>query len=450
MKLTRKFSRLIGFDTGYESVPARVRVAIERQQDASERLTAWIQLGIVLFFGTLYAVAPKTYSGNWMYPPVTIALALFVGAALIRLAVTHRGRAPGWFLAAMVVIDVILLLALIWSFHIQYGQPPAFSLKAPILLYVFIFIALRALRFEARYVLLAGGTAAAGWLFLAMYAVLSGPAGEVITRNYVQYLTSNSVLIGAELNKIIAILVVTVVLSVALARARRLMIRSVVEEEAARDLSRFFAPEIADRITRAELQVLPGHGEARQASILTVDIRGFTRLAKRVSPSDLIGTLVEYHSRMVPVIHGHGGSIDKFLGDGLLATFGAAAPSKTHAADALRALEDIVAAADEWNEARRAASDAPLEIGAAVASGDVVFGAVGGDTRLEYTVIGDTVNLAAKLEKHNKITNSRALTTSLTLELATEQGYRSRREVERLPPAPVGGGDTIEVVVIAR
>lgn len=230
-----------------EAVPARIRAAIERQQDDSERLTAWIQLGIVLFFALLYWVAPKTYSGNLMFPPVTFALAGFMAAALLRLIVAHRGRAPGWFVGGLIVVDISLLLLLIWSFHIQYQQPPAFFLKAPTLLNVFIFIALRALRFEALYVILAGCTAAVGWLILASWVVFTDPG--MVTRDYVHYLTANAVLIGAEIDKVIAILVVTAVLSLAILRARRLLVTAIVEAAAAQDLSRFFAPEIAHRIT---------------------------------------------------------------------------------------------------------------------------------------------------------------------------------------------------------
>ncbi len=443
--------RSLGLARPGESMPERVRVAIQRQQDFSERLAAWIQFGIVVFFATLYMVAPKTYRGDLMFPPVTIALFLFFMAAAARLFLAHRWRLPGWFLGGAVVVDITLLLLMIWSFHIQYEQPASFYLKAPTMIYVFIFIALRALRFEARYVVLAGLTAAAGWFAMAMYAVFADPTGGMITRDYVQYLTSNTVLIGAELDKIIAILVVTAVLSIALMRARRLLIRSVVEAAAARDLSRFFAPETAARITGAEGRIRPGHGEARDASILTTDIRGFTKLARRLDPDELIGALVEYQSRMVSVIQRHGGSIDKFLGDGVLATFGAAEPSETHAADAMRALEEVQHEIEAWNAERESAGAAPLAVGAAVASGRVVFGAVGDETRLEYTVIGDAVNLAAKLEKHNKVLASRALATAEAYALACEQGYSPAREPESLPQTAIPDiEDPVDIVVLAR
>ena len=84
-------------------------------------------------------------------------------------------RLPAWLLALSIIIDMALLFGLIWSFHLQYAQPPSFYLKAPTLLYVFIFIALRALRFEAKYVVFAGLAAALGWLAMVLYVVFVDP-----------------------------------------------------------------------------------------------------------------------------------------------------------------------------------------------------------------------------------------------------------------------------------
>ena len=101
------------------------------------------------------------------------------------LGLAYRGRLPGWLLSLSVVIDMALLLGLIWSFHLQYNQPPSFYLKAPTLLYVFIFIALRALRFEARYVVMSGLVAAIGWGFMIGYVVVAEVGNPMITRDYI-------------------------------------------------------------------------------------------------------------------------------------------------------------------------------------------------------------------------------------------------------------------------
>lgn len=195
----------------------------------------------------------------------------------------------------------------------------------------------------------------------------------------------------------------------------------------------------------------PGFGEAREATILTVDIRGFTQLSKTLPPPDLIGLLVEYQTSMVPAIREHGGSIDKFLGDGILATFGATKPSATHAADALRAIEAVISQCREWNERRAKAGDPPVALGIAAAAGDVIFGAVGDEARLEYTVIGDAVNVAAKLEKHNKAIGAHAIVTGETYDLAVSQGYRRSVEPDRISHVEIQGLDRpVEVVVLAR
>lgn len=442
--------QFLGIEFGHRDVPARVRTAIAEQQDASERLIAWVQFGVVVTFGVLYTLSPKTSDIDPWQTPVAMSLAAYFAFSVLRLWFAYRIRLPAWFLTLSVAADLALLMMLIWSFHIQYEQPPSFYLKAPTLLYVFIFIALRALRFEARFVLLAGFFAAAGWMLLVVYVVTIDPRDTMITRDYVAYMTSNSILLGAEFDKIISILMVTGILAVALMRARRLLERSVIEATAAADLARFFSPEIADKITHSDQRIRPGQGEAREAAILNVDIRGFTAMANEMDPSELIRLLYDYESRMVPVIQAHGGNIDKFLGDGILATFGAVLPTESYAADALRAVDALLITADDWNAERTAAGLPPIAVGMAVVTGRIIFGAVGDDTRLEYTVIGDPVNLCAKLEKHNRTVRSRALTTGGTFDLAERQGYAAPMARERQLSAAVEGVATgVDLVVIA-
>ncbi len=433
-----------------DGLPERVMAAIERQQRDSELLIGWVQVIIAVTLGALYLASPKAFSPEADFAPVPWAVGAYLVFNALRLALGYRDALPRWSPALSVIIDMVLLFGLIWSFHLQYEQPASFYLKAPTFLWVFTFIALRALRFEARFVLLAGATAAAGWLVLVIYATMIDPSDDMITRDYVDYLTSSSVLIGAEVEKLVAILLVTLVLSLALLRARGLLIRSVVEGTAAEELSRFFAPEVAQQITSSETGVRPGQGELREAAVLTIDVRGFTRLAMTLEPNDLMELLGEYESRMIRVVQAHRGSIDKFMGDGLLATFGAAAASETFAADALNAVRDLVEDSHRWAAEREAKGLAPLTINFAVAAGPLVFGAIGDETRLEYTVIGEPVNLAAKLEKHNKVERVAAVTTVDTLDRAIAQGYQPTSGHERRPARRVEGlAEPVDLVVLA-
>ena len=433
-------------------LPPRVREAIRRQEVESQRLISLLQLGVVLFFMFLAAIQPDqpgAVRNPGAVDPVSLVLGGYALFTLVRLYLSWRERLVPWVLYLSIVLDMALLLALIWSFHIEYGQPPSFYLKAPTMIYVFIFIGLRVLTFRARYVVAAGITAAVGWAALSAYAVYASGGMEMITRDYVEYMTSNSVLIGAEADKIIAILVVTAVLAVAMNQARRLVVRSAAEGAAARDLARFFSPEVARQITASEQVIEAGSGEARDAAVLFCDIRGFTRFAHAVSPGEVIAMLTEYQQALVPVILGNGGTIDKFMGDGIMATFGAVRPSATAAADALRAVDAVMEAAAAWNRNRAAEGRPAHRVNAAVAFGPIVFGAVGDIDRLEYTVIGDPVNQAAKLEKANRAQGVDALTDRRTWEAAVGQGYEAGSVEHRSGSRLEGFDEPVDLVVLA-
>jgi adenylate cyclase len=448
--LTRLRTRLFG-GGGPQKLPERVQAAIRQQQERSEIIIGWVQLVIVALVASVYestsmpaGVVQEDYSFE------TEVFAIYGLFCVVRLALAYRRLLLPWMLYVSVVADIALLMGLIYSFHYKYAQPAVFYLKVPTLLYVFLFIALRALRFEARFVVFTGLVAVAGWIALILYAVSGrgGPPNQ--TDDFVEYMTSNALLIHAEADKLIAILLTTAVLAVAISRARYLLVRAVSEGAAARDLSRFFDPDVAQRIRSAAMAVKAGEGELRDVAILTVDLRGFTRLSTELQPGDVMKLLQDYQGRVCPQIVSNGGSIDKFLGDGILASFGAVTHSPTAAADALRAADAVLAAADRWIADRQAVGLPPLSIGLAIASGRVVFGAVGDGERLEFTVIGDAVNFAAKLEKHNKDERTRAITDAGTYALAESQGYKPPGLRERRPGRRVAGvADSVDIVVLA-
>ncbi len=445
--LPRSLFTHLGTAAHAPNLPRRVQRLIIAQEERSERLITYVQLGVVLIFAALYFVAPKPADASLtMFEPVPLVLAPYFAFTLIRLYLTHRGFMPGWFLVLSMVVDVTMLWALIWSFHIDYGQNAAFYLKIPTFAYIFIFIAIRALRFDPRFVMSMGAFAAAGWVIMVGYAVIDG-GEQVITRSFVDYLSGNYVLVGAEFDKIFTLAVVTGVLSFAVVRARRTLLTAVREEAAGRELRRFLSEGVADAVTRAEIEVVAGRAEARDAAIMMLDVRGFTGFSENRSPTAVVDMLTTFHAVAIPLITRHGGVVDKFMGDGVMATFGAVVPSTTAARDALGALEEVMAEASRWAEA----TGAGLAVNGAVAAGPVVFAAVGHDDRLEYTVIGAAANLAAKLEKHNKVEKTRALTTAATFERAVAEGFEPRRDVEHRLGRPVAGVDEpVDLVALGR
>jgi adenylate cyclase len=261
---------------------------------------------------------------------------------------------------------------------------------------------------------------------------------------------SYQVLLGAEVDKVVSLMMVTLILTIGLVRARKLLFRAVSDQVAATELSRFFAPEVAGRIRNSDIALEPGQAELRHAAILMVDLRGFTPLTHQIAPGEVMALLSEYQSRVVAAVTGHGGSIDKFMGDGILASFGATRPSASFAADALRAVDELLASTAMWSAERRARGLPAPEVGAAAAIGPVMFGTIGDESRLEYTVIGEPVNTAAKLEKHTKAEGVRALCTADTYQLARSQGYGPGRPHDSLGRRRVAGiEEPVDLIALA-
>ncbi len=446
------WSRARDWLTGAElgDLPSHVQRDLDRHRQRNEILAGWIQASLVFVFAVFYTLSRKTFSEDTILRPVPWALGVYAAFTAWRLYLAYRNKLGHPMLMCSVVVDVSVLMVTIWSFHIQYGQPAAFYLKAPTVLYVFIFIALRALSLAPIYVLFAGVSAAAGWIILVAIAIMAPGGRELITRDYVAYMTSLHILIGGEVDKIISILMVSALLAIAAARARSLLHRSVAEQAAAAQLSRFFSPEIAATIVGSDEILQPGQGRQAEAAAMFVDMRGFTRLASTLPPQELIALLGEYQRIAVPVIRRNGGSITTYLGDGIMVTFGATRMTTTYAADAMRTAEQLIDAMGAWAGTRSAEGLPAPGVGIGIAVGTVTCGTIGDEGRLEYAVIGDPVNRAAKLQNHTKAENVLALTTATAVKSAVSQGYDDTRARERRTGRNVAGVDsTLDLAVIA-
>ncbi len=378
-------------------IPARVQQEIENRQTESERLISWVQFVLIVLFGILWLLSQQVNMNTTEFQVVPLALSAYFAFTVTRLLLSYRTSLPHWFLTLSVFMDVALLMLMIWSFHIQYEQPASFYLKAPTIMYVFIFIALRALRFEPRYIMIAGMSSILGWLVLVGWVIYSEPDNPMITRDYVAYMTSNSILIGAEIDKMVSIFLVTAVLCIAVVRSRRAFIRAALEQSAAEDLSRFVSKEVAERITSADRQIQAGDGESRVASIIFTDIEGFSSVSENMTAQDLAKTLNDYFGAMGEVIDQFGGVITLFEGDLMLITFNAVQDDPDHAQNAVR-----TAIAIEEVARTRTFNGVMLKTRCGINTGEITVGAVGAQNRLVFTVHGDNVNIAARLEQLNK------------------------------------------------
>jgi len=429
-------------EKGGVQAPERIKRAIRESDDLSEVLVKLIQLAVFALWGLAYLAAPPPDPTTESRVPIVIGAYMTVTLILLFLAV--KRWTPNWLIYLSIILDTALLTYLIYTFHQQYGQPASFSLKAVEVLNYFVLIALRALRFEARYVIAAGVASMGFWSLLVIYVVVNDPTDPMVTRSYVTYLTSNTVLIGAEISKLISMAMVTAILALAVSRAHNFVASAIAETNAAADLSRFLPLSVARHIRSAETAVSAGDGSRRHAAILNIDIRNFSRIVETLQPTTMMALLSDYQQRLIPVIHQHGGTIDKFMGDGIMVTFGATQHIPDCDAAAMRCMDAIVADLNTW--------DGPagsIEVNMAASSGSVVVGAVGDESRLEFTVVGRAVNLSAKLEKHNKRLGSRALCTATLFDAAIEQGYAAKPNLKRMKVMVEGSDEAVSIVVVA-
>ncbi len=174
------------------------------------------------------------------------------------------------------------------------------------------------------------------------------------------------------------------------------MIDGLEERELIRDtFGRFVSHDVAEAVLAGRV---PLQGERRDVSILFQDIRGFTSLSERLDPAVLLRLLNQFFTEVVAAVEAEGGVVKQFLGDGVMALFGAPQPHVDHATRAVRAALGIVNRLKGLNETLQEQGLGPLEIGVGIHSGAVVAGLIGPDNRIEYGVVGDAVNLASRVE----------------------------------------------------
>ena len=155
-------------------------------------------------------------------------------------------------------------------------------------------------------------------------------------------------------------------------------------------------------------------GKRRDMTVLFSDIRGFTAITEKGDPEELVGQLNDYFSRMVAIVFRHQGTVDKFVGDMVMALFGAPLDDPAHAEHAAAAAIDMVRELGELNRKWVDEGRARLDIGIGINSGDMIAGNIGSSTIMSYTVIGDNVNLGSRLESLNKDYRTRIIISDAT------------------------------------
>ncbi len=253
-------------------------------------------------------------------------------------------------------------------------------------------------------------------------------------------------------HQLVLLAVISAFIATAVWRARAHLGRTLLAESERRNLARYFSPNLVDRLAGAERDF--EMGREQRAAVLFVDIVGFTRLVEGVPPEHTITFLRAFHERMAASIFGQGGTLDKFIGDDVMATFGTPDPQPDDAARALRCALDMARAVDLWNSRRRPRSQPPIRIAVGIHVGPVLMGAIGSQDRLEFSAVGDTVNVASRLEQLARTHDATIVASAETLRAASESGGLGAGQAalfRRVGPVNVPGRDApVDIFVVPR
>jgi adenylate cyclase len=363
---------------------------------------------------------------------------------------------------AFVVADVALVTTAILMpppAGLSGDWPVQARLRGQEYLYLLLLLAEAALTYSPFTVLWTGAVIAAIWS-LGVQVIYSLPgtttfaqlSSEVAASSEAAlrvYFDPTFVGLTAWRTQLIATGLLTVILTIAVWRSRRTLLAHVEAEIVRSDLARYVSPDLVDALV---LQAPEGLGEpaVRTVAVLYADIVGFTGFAERLPPERSFALLRSFRERSCRVVFKNGGTLDKYLGDGFMATFGGIQVQENVAERALTCAFELQEEIGRWNAKRRARGAVPIEVSVGAHCGPVVVGNLGSQTCSEFTVVGDVVNVASRLEAATREFRA-AIVVSGTCVTAAGSHWRERfQEEANLKPRGREQGLKIHLVLRHR
>ena len=305
---------------------------------------------------------------------------------------------------AFTLIDSLVLAAYIVAPNpfATVDLPPAMPLRYSNFLFFFVFLMQAAFSFRPRLLLWTGLCGAGAWSLAVLWVVtrpgiVTGPATRAdLPTVLASYFDPNYVPMLKWENEVIVFLLVSAGLALLVRRSRSLVAERAEAERERGNLARYFSPKVVDVL--AERDEPLGRVRRQAVGALFADLVGFTTLAEDMTPEEVMAMLRAFHGRMEDEVFRHGGCLEKFIGDALLATFGVPDVGPRDATDTLACARGMLAALQAWNREREAARLPPLRMGVGLHYGQVVLGDIGSRRSMAFATVGDTINVASRLQ----------------------------------------------------
>jgi adenylate cyclase len=416
---------------GQSALPDDVRAVLAAADLAAERTAARLRLGVLILIG-LVLVGLGSLEGvyrEWIVTVFALNLGVSVAAVVLANPTLFRSWAP-WVVATLDA-GVVLGVMMFGDFaeRVSASYTPALVVSWA----MFLLLALTAMRLKPALVLYLGGLLVAGLATTMLLGTHQAPLGPTDA-----FGATVEAIFGPGHNAVRLSLVAltTLVMAMTVARGRRTLLEAVVAARRSANLSRYFPSGLVPLLAEADVAALK-HGRRQQAAILFADIRGFTALSESSDPRAIAEFLAAFRCRATRAIEAHSGIVDKFVGDDVMGVFGVPIATPGDAAHALAAGRALQAEVAAWNEKRRRAGRRLVSIGIGIHYGQVFAGVIEGGERLEFTVIGDAVNTAHRIEELTKTTGWPLLVSAELLEATKTPG--PSRDCQPLPLRMVRG-----------
>ena len=297
------------------------------------------------------------------------------------------------------ILDVVALFALVVIWELSFADRPASAVyvsKTVISIVAIVVIAYNGAAFRALYPLIVTVGATLLHAFLLVQVLIEEET--VLTTDLFDYRMGSGFSVGMFVWQIVLVACIGAIVTMVSNSARK-TVEDVAEfERATMNLNRFFSPKVAEKIRSGAEGITQPGGRTQEIAVLFSDIEGFTELSARIGANSIVQLLSRYHGEMVNVIHSYDGTLDKFIGDGIMATFGTPAPGSDDSARAVAAAIAMNAALTKVNElfAQEGLPEIRHRIG--IHCGQAIVGNIGTENRMEFTAIGDVVNIASRIE----------------------------------------------------